>query len=157
VKKICIIAALLSLLSPASLAAGWSHYANDRYGYAIDIPPGFSEVAEPDNSDGGVSTSADGKTKLRVWGAYIMQESFADEIAWRIDQDKTDGWQISYDRRLAKAASWSGSKGDRIFYQRGVAGCNGAAYYFNLDYDRSALKANDAIVKRLVKSLQGGC
>jgi hypothetical protein len=157
VKKISIVAALLALLSSAALAAGWSHYANDRYGYAIVIPPGFSEVAESDNSDGGVSMSTDGKTKLRVWGAYIMEDSFADEIAGRIDQDKADGWQISYDRRLAKAASWSGSKGDRIFYQRGVAGCDGATYYFNLEYDRSALKANDAIVKRLVKSLQGGC
>ncbi len=156
-RKIWSVATLLSLMACAALAAGWSHYANDRYGYAIDIPPGFSEVAESDNSDGGVSTSADGQTKLRVWGAYIMQDSFADEIAWRIAQDKADGWQISYDRRLAKAASWSGSKGNRIFYQRSVAGCDGAAYYFNLEYDRSALKANDAIVKRLVKSLQGGC
>jgi hypothetical protein len=86
-----------------------------------------------------------------------MEGSFADEIKWRIDEDKGDGWTIAYDRRLPKAASWSGSKGDRVFYQRSIAGCDDAAYYFNIEYDRAALKAYDPIVKRLVKSLQGGC
>lgn len=156
-KKTLIIAVMMPLMASAGLAAAWSHYANDRYGYAIDIPPGFSEVAESGNNDGGVSTSPDGRTELRVWGAYLLDRSFAEEIAWRVEQDKADGWQVSYDRRLARAASWSGSRGERIFYRRSVMGCDGAAYYFNLEYDRDALKANDAIVRHLVKSLRSGC
>jgi hypothetical protein len=157
VKKIWIIAMIMTFAASASMAAAWSHYLNGRYGYSIDIPPGFAQVDEAENGDGGVSTSADGRAKLSVWGAYIMQDSFADEIAWRIDQDKADGWKVTYDRRLPKAASWSGSKGNRIFYARGIPGCDGAAYYFNIEYDRGDLKSYDPIVKRLVKSLQSGC
>jgi hypothetical protein len=157
VKKIRIAAAFVSSIASAAPAAGWSNYVNDRYGYSIGIPPGFSAIVEADSSDGGVSTSTDGKAKLSVWGAYIMEGSFAGEIKSRIDRDKSDGWTIAYDRRLPKAASWSGSKGDRIFYQRSIAGCDDAVYYFNIEYDRANLKTYDPIITRLVKSLQSGC
>jgi hypothetical protein len=152
------IAALLMLFSASAAGAGgWSGYANGRYAYTIDIPPGFSEVAESGNGDGGVSVSADGKTKLSVWGSYITEGSFADEIAWRIEQDKRGGWTISYDKRLKSKASWSGSKGNRILYARSVVGCDGTAVYFNIEYDRSQLKSYDPVVRRLVKSLRGAC
>ena len=155
--RIWILAVLASVVASAAWAADWSRYANERYAYLIDIPPGFSEVVESGNGDGGVSTSADGKATLSVWGSYIANGSFADEIAWRIQQDKADGWRIAYDKRMAKAASWSGTKGDRVFYQRSSVGCDGAAIYFNLEYDRKDLKAYDAIVGKLVKSLKSAC
>jgi len=136
-------------------AAGWSHYGNARFGYWVDIPPGFSQVAEAGNSDGGVSTSADGRAELRVWASYMMQDTFAGEVAWTIDQDKQDGWTISYDKRGAKAASWSGTKGDEVFYERAVVGCDGAAAYFRLEYHLNEINAYDKIVGRLVKSLNG--
>jgi len=142
-------------LAQTAFAAGWSSYGNARFGYSIDIPPGFSSVAEADNSDGGISTSADGKATLRIWGSYINQDSFADEVASRIEQDKSDGWTIAYERRTAKAASWSATKGNRVFYQRAVVGCDSAAAYFDLEYDRSAIKTYDKVVGRLVKSLSG--
>jgi hypothetical protein len=157
VRKIWIVAALLSLMASAVEADGWSRYVNTRFNYALDIPPGFSDVAESDNGDGGVSMSNDRRTRLSVWGNHITDGTFADEIARRVAQDKAEGWQISYDRRLPKAASWSGSRGDQILYQRSVAGCDDVAVYFRLEYDRSVLKANDPIVSRLVKSLQGQC
>jgi len=148
----CVVA--LSLAHIAS-AADWSHYGNARFGYWVDIPPGFSSVDEAENGDGGTSTSPDGRAKLSVWGGYMMQGGFADEVAWTIDQDKQEGWTISYDKRAAKAASWSGTKGDKVFYERTVVGCDGAAAYFRLEYDRNAIKAYDKIVGRLVKSLNG--
>lgn len=155
-KKRIMIACVMALaLAQTAAAAGWSSYGNARFGYSIDVPPGFSQVVEADNSDGGISTSADGHATLRVWGGYIMQDSFAGEVAWRIDQDKSDGWNISYEKRTAKAASWSGTKGSRVFYQRAVIGCDGAAAYFNLEYERSAIKVYDKVVSRLVKSLTG--
>lgn len=134
-------------------AAGWTHYFNARFGYGIDIPPGFSEVREADNSDGGVSRSADGAAELRVWGAYLVDGDFKSDVAERVRSDAGDGWTISYDRRTARNASWSGSKGPRILYMRAAKGCDDSAAYFQIIYDRSELKAYDKIVKRLVKSL----
>jgi hypothetical protein len=152
-----LVGAAIVVLSSNALADGWGRYDNSRFAYAIDIPPGFSDVAEADNSDGGLSISADGTAVLRVWGAYLVDRDFKSDVADRVQSDATEGWVISYDRRTAESASWSGSKDGRVFYARAVLGCDGAAIYFRLEYDRSQLKAYDAIVSRLVKSLHGTC
>lgn len=135
-------------------AAGWTTYVNARFGYAIDIPPGFSAVQEAENSDGGVSQSVDGGAELKVWGAYLSDGDFTSDVAARIRSDTGEGWTISYDRRTAGHASWSGTKGSQILYMRAVKGCDGSAAYFQLIYARSEMKAYDAIVTRLVKSLR---
>ena len=40
-----IVFALLLTTVPA-LAQFWTHYANERFGYELDIPPGFSSYSE---------------------------------------------------------------------------------------------------------------
>jgi len=135
-------------------AASWTRYFNVRFSYGVDIPPGFSEVLEADNSDGGRSRSADGAAELKVWGAYLPDGDFKSDVAERIQSDAGDGWTISYDRRAAGHASWSGTRGSQILYMRAVKGCDSSAAYFQLIYDRSSMKAYDKIVERLVKSLR---
>ena len=152
-----LICAVMAVAPLVAIAAGWGHYVNVRFAYAIDIPPGFSNVAEADNSDGGVSTSADGKAELRAWGGYLVDTRFKSEIAGRVQSDTSGGWAISYDRRTAGNASWSGSKDGRVFYMRAVKGCDGAAIYFRLEYDRADLDRYNQIVGRLVKSLRPTC
>lgn len=152
-----LVGAAVGVAASSASADGWGRYDNPRFSYAIDIPPGFSDVSEAENSDGGVSTSADGRAELRAWGAYLVDRDFKSDIADRVRSDSSDGWDISYDRRTAKNASWSGSKGGRVFYTRAMVGCDDAAIYFRLEYDRSQLKAYDPIVRRLVKSLHGTC
>jgi hypothetical protein len=152
-----LVGALLAATSPQAFAGDWSRYDNPRFAYAVDVPPGFSAIAEAENSDGGVAMSADGKSELRVWGAYLVDRDFKSDVADRIQSDASDGWKISYDRRKAENASWSGSRGGRVFYARAMTGCDDAAIYFRLEYDRANLKRYDAIVGRLVKSLHGTC
>jgi hypothetical protein len=156
-----IIAQLVGVgLAVAPLQASaedWGRYDNPRFAYAIDIPSGFTDVSEAEDSDGGVSTSADGNAELRVWGAYLVDQDFKSDIAGRVQSDLSEGWDISYDRRTAKSASWSGGKDGRVFYARAVTGCDDAVIYFRLEYDRSQLKAYDTVVGRLVKSLHGTC
>lgn len=147
----------LLVLAPLTHAAEWSRYANTRFQYSVSVPPGFSPVSEADDGDGGVSTSPDERSELRVWGGYIPDGDFKTEIAARIDRDRMDGWSISYEQRKTHSASWSGSRGDRILYMRSIAGCDGAAVYFRLEYDRADMKAFDPIVARLVKSLRSAC
>lgn len=143
---------LLIGITSSALAASWSHYANSRFGYSVDIPPGFSQVVESENGDGGSSSSPDERSELLVWGSYITEADFTAEVAWRINQDVAGGWNISYDKRTRKSAIWSGSKGDRIFYARALPGCQGVAVYFRIEYPRRELTAYDSIIERLVKS-----
>ena len=146
----------LSLFAVCAFAADWSRYGNARFNYWIDIPPGFSKVKEPDNGDGGVSTSLQGNAELRVWGSYLTDRDFRGEAKWRIDQDRADGWDVSFQKQQTKWAVWSGAKGGRIFYERAMPVCDGAAAYFRLEYDKAQAKAFDPIVARLGTSLRSG-
>lgn len=148
------VSALMAV--PAS-ADSWGRYDNRRFDYAIDIPPGFSGVAEAENGDGGMSLSADETAELRIWGAHLVERDFRADIAERIRSDVSEGWAISYDRRTAIKASWSGSKRGRIFYARAMKGCDDAAIHFRLEYEQSQLQSYDAIVGRLVESLHATC
>src|SRR6476620_5188525 len=93
------LAALAALLAPAGVAlaaAASSHYVNGRYGYAVDIPAGFGPVREADNSDGGVSTSTDRQSKLRLWGANLLLDPLSTDVQGRVEDAIEEGWQIYY-------------------------------------------------------------
>ena len=141
----------------AGAAEGWGHYANGRFAYEIDVPPGFSEIVEPDNGDGGIAKSGDGEAELRVWGSYILDGDFRDEAARRLADDRSEGWSISYQAHKDDWASWSGTRGSRLVYQRAIEGCDGAAAYFRLDYPAEQAALYDGVVLRLVKSLRAAC
>ncbi|WP_442583102.1 hypothetical protein ACSBOB_14570 [Mesorhizobium sp. ASY16-5R] len=104
--KIPMAAVLIVASVLVAGADGWQRYANARFGYAIDIPPGFSEVAEADDSDGGTSRPADGSAELAVWGAWLVDTGFSAEIAERMRGDEADGWALSYRRETVFGASW---------------------------------------------------
>lgn len=147
----------LLLLPAAALAAGWEPYANPRFGFAVDIPPGFAMVQEADNGDG--RTYARGAATLAVWGHYLAEGDFKDEVAGRRETYRKDGWDLSYDRQTAGWASLSGTRGDRILYHRVVRLCDDAVSSFVLDYP-AAMKAEiSPLLGRLVKSLHAaeGC
>lgn len=154
---VALVSAVMAIAPFQAIASAWGRYVNVRFAYAIDIPPGFSDVAEAENSDGGVSASGDGKAELRAWGGYLVDTDFKSEIAGRVQADASQGWMISYDHRVARNASWSGSRDGRVFYARAMKGCDNAAIYFRLEYDRTDLDRYDDIVERLVRSLHPTC
>lgn len=152
-----LMAVALMAWASFAMASEWSRYGNARFQYGIDIPPGFPSIAESDSGDGGVSATPDGRAKLMVWGSFLVDRSFAAEMQWRIGQARAAGWDITYQKHQAKWAAWSGVKGNRIVYQRGIAACRDAAAYFRLEYDKDQAKVFDPIVARLSKSLRGEC
>ena len=140
--KFVAVSVFVCLISSAATARA-GYYENARFGYAVEIPAGFSKVVEADNSDGGTARSADGKAELAVWGANLLDETFDWDVASRIAADATDGWSISYKAVKAGSASWSGSKGGRVAYSRAIRACAGQAAYFRIEYDRAAARAID--------------
>ncbi|MCG7509004.1 hypothetical protein [Mesorhizobium retamae] len=155
--KFIAFAIPLSLATTVQVPAGdRTPYANVRYNYWIDLPEDFSAIVESANGDGGTSQSVDGQAKLAVWGSYPSEGGFAQEVKWRIGQEETAGWSVDYVRRKPKWAVWSGSKGDRVYYERAIPVCGGAVAYFRLEYDKARAKAFDPVITRLVKSLRSG-
>lgn len=147
--------ALLVFAVSATVARAddWLRYVNEKYGYAIDLPPAFGPLSLPYIGDGGVARAEAGNAELSVWGASLGDDSFAADVSSRIDAVVAEGWNISYRKATKAGASWSGARGERILYARAIPACPGEAAYFQIEYDRAALAAYDAIVARLVKSL----
>lgn len=144
--------ALLMFVSVPAAAAEWGHYANARFGYGIDIPPGFVAGGEADNGDGQVFSTP--TATLTVFGGHLLQD-FEAEAAERRAYASADGWGLTYQVTTPGAASFSGKRGARILYARMIALCGGTAFgMFALEYSRSEITAFDAVVTRLVQSLR---
>ena len=147
-----LILALLMLVSVPALAAEWGHYDNARFGYGIDIPPGFVAGGEADNGDGQVFSTP--TATLRVFGGNLLQD-FEAEAAQRRAFATSDGWALTYQVTTPGRASYSGKRGARILYARLIALCGGTAFgMFELEYSRSDITKFDSVVTRLVQSLR---
>ena len=152
-RSLVALAALLALAGAALAAAAPLHYVNVRYGYAVDLPSGFGRVREADNSDGGVSTSADRQSELRLWGANLLLDPLSTDVRGRIDSASQEGWEISYQKVNNRWASWSGERNGRIFYARAILLCHDdEAGFFKLEYPSEKRDEFDPVVNGLVKS-----
>lgn len=145
--------ALFSLIAIPALADDWGRYSNDRFGYVVDVPPGFAAGKEADNGDG--RAFRNGATRLAVWGGHIIEADFEAEAAAAEGLAGDDGWSVTYQAVTPSWASFSGSKGQRILYERMIALCDGTQYAaFRLEYSAVDLAELDPVVNRLVKSLE---
>ena len=148
-----ILAFILMLFAAPAFAQDWSHYDNGRFGYGIDIPPGFDGRGESDNGDGQGFDYPGKSISLLVWGGNLL-DGFETEIAARKGYAEDDAWHLTYESQSARWASFSGIKGFRILYQRMILLCDDTSYAsFQLEYS-VADAAMDPIINRLVSSLK---
>jgi hypothetical protein len=146
---------VFALLALPVLAAGWSHYANARFGYGIDVPPGFSGRGEAANGDGQVFANAAGTQTLAVWGGQAMAPDFAAEAGAAVSAAEAEGWRITYRATLGGWLSFSGLRSGLVLYERVISLCGGNQYAaFRLVYPARDIAATNAVVERLVASLK---
>ncbi|MGB3337588.1 MAG: hypothetical protein WBA73_10450 [Devosia sp.] len=152
-----ILVVILALFAAPAFAQGRDHYDNGRFGYGIDIPPGFAGNGESDNGDGQAFATHGKPIDLLVWGAHLL-EGFETEVAQRMSWDGDEGWNVTYQATTPRWASWSAIKGSRILYQRMVLLCDGASYAaFRAEYSVTDSAEMGPVVERLVQSLRGNC
>ena len=137
------------------LADDWGIYANARFGDSIDVPPRLLQGKAPDNDDG--RSFRDGTTKLAVWGGNLVGPSFEDAVAADIAMTEADGWVITYQAATPSWASYSGTQGKRVLYQRLIATCAGQYAAFRLEYSTVDITRLAPVVDRLVRTLKGDC
>lgn len=153
-----LIVALL-LLAPAHAQSGWGYYANARYGYELDIPPGFDGQGESDNGDGQVFL-LDGRVgKLTVWGGYFVTEpDFESEANARFAADTDAGWGVMAQSATPSWATWSATKSGRVLQHHMIQLCDGAGYAaIRLEYAQVDRPRLDDLVQPLVASLKPIC
>ncbi len=146
-------AAMLMLLAQPVAAAGWGHYENARFGFSIDVPPGFVEQSESANGDGDRFTTP--TAELRAYGGNIVDTGFAGEVGFEQQAATEDGWALTYQAATPGWATFSGKKGARILYARFVAICGGTQFIgYWLEYSRADIKPFNAVIDRLTASLK---
>lgn len=144
------------LSAHAAKADGWLTYQNDRYGTTIDYPPVFKMQPPPDADDGRKFKSADG-AEFTVSASYAAMDFTLAAYRDFIVKNLASGSAITYE---AHGKNWfviSGTKGERIFYEKHVLSHKGEMNEdLVISYPASAKAAYDPIVARMAKSLRPG-
>lgn len=148
------LALLFIACAGPALAAGWSQYANARFGYVVDVPPDFAGGGEAVNGDGQVFRSADGTQVLRVYGGNSIEPSFEASVNAAMGYARDAGWALTYERVTPGWASYSGLRNGMVLYARAIALCGGSQFAaFELEYPERAIEDMHDVVERLVASL----
>lgn len=150
------IAALLLLLVVTTpvVAGEWGRYENARFGYVIDIPPGFREGGEAANGDGQVFRGGSGAQLLTVFGGSLFY-GFEAEVAQRKSFAADVGWTLTYEAGAPGWAVWSGRRGGRILYARIIPLCGERRFaMFELEYPAADAAGLDPLVGRIARSLR---
>lgn len=147
---------MLLAVGPAA-AEDWSRYTNARFGFAVDVPPGFADRGGSDNGDGEVFSTP--TATLTVFGQNLVRD-FEAEVRGRQGAAGAEGWNITYQVSTPARASYSGKRGARILYVRMIALCGGDAFgAFEIEYSAAELAAFDPVVTRMMRSMgaTGAC
>lgn len=147
-----LLFSILFVLATPALAQSWGSYENARFGYVIEVPPGFEAGQEADNGDG--RSFRDGASRLLVWGGNITEGSFEGAVAAAQGFATGDGWTITYEAVTPSWASFSGTQSKRILYQRMIALCDGQYASFRLEYSAIDMAKLEPVVDRLVQTLK---
>ena len=150
-----VVTAVLLVVATSAAAAEWGYYENARFGYAIDLPPGFAGEGESENGDGQIFRSDDGTRVLRVYGGNTLEETFERSVDAAMGYAREAGWSLSYERVTPSWASYSGTRNGQILYARAIALCGGEQFAaFEFEYPERDLDDMHPVVERLVNSLE---
>jgi len=146
---------LLALLfATPALAQYWDHYSNARFGYGIDIPPGFVGNGESDNGDGQIFYNLESEQSLTVWGSALLGD-FEAMVAEARMADERANWMLSEQASSPKWASYAAQRDHRVIAERLILLCDGESYAaFRAEYNIRDLVKMDKVIEGLERSLE---
>lgn len=147
---------LFALFTSPALAQGWDRYDNARFGYGIDIPPGFVGNGLSENGDGQIFQEMKRARALTVWGGQLTG-NFEAAVAADLDYAQQDAWRIAERTITPRWASFGAVKGSRMVRQRMILLCDGSSYAaFRVEFSASDVTHVTPLIDRLAQSFKGG-
>jgi hypothetical protein len=154
-----ILALLIALfLASPALAQFWGHYENARFGYALDIPPGFSGSGESDKGDGQLFFNVAAEQMMSVRGKELAG-TFEGEAAAASAALRSQGWTITEQSTTADWATITATRDHRLTYERTILLCDGARYAtVSVEFHIRDAVAMDGVLQGLARSFMPvGC
>lgn len=125
-------------------------YVNGRFGFSIEYPSDFTIKVTPDNNDGLIFQSVDGKTELTVSGINnVSNDTVISEYNNLITQHR----DAPYKKQEGNWFVVSWIEGNNIVYEKTVIG-TGSENTFVLEYPISQKDYYNAIVSHLVATFK---
>jgi len=152
-----VLGVLLLLVSIAGAsAADWTQYRNARFGFVVDVPPGFSGGALTDKTEGQTFTSADGTTRLTFDGGSVQPGSF--NTQWKMTQAvyAEDGWALTYEPVAPNWTVFTGERNRRDLYVKMLPLCGGTKQFamFAVEYPKDDAAALAPTLERMAASFK---
>jgi hypothetical protein len=146
-----VLAVVLLTLSGAAEAAEWGHYEDARFGFAIDVPPGFAAADEA--GDG--AAFATPVARLRVFGGTVLSGDFEGAVRQRQQTAAGQGWTITDQMTAPNGATFSARKGAHLLFSRMIPLCGGQQFaMFEFDYFVADMTKLEPVIGRLAQSLK---
>ncbi len=133
----------------------WTYYKNGRFGFKVSYPTCmFKPGPEPENSDGLVFTSEDGRASFTAYGSHNALDFTPQTYS---DWSKRDTDTVTYERVKQNWIVLSGYRGDMVFYKKTIFSCGNqimnTVYWV---YPTEQKHLYDPIVGPMTKSLVPG-
>lgn len=140
------------VLTNSSAAGKFLAYINNKYNFSVDYPASFSGHGEPDAGDGQVFTSPANDARLTASATYCGEGLYS-PARFLADHQQNSALKVTYSRQTKTLAVVSGTRGNRIFYDKLIF--NGVqCAKFSLEYESTQREQYDALVARIAASLK---
>jgi hypothetical protein len=146
---------LATIITTTAIAKPFT-YVNARFGTVCTFPDQiFSErMPEPENGDGLQWLSADGAS-VACYGRYNAGDDTPESVVEEEKASTEPGHKVTYSKTGKNWAVLSGTKGDKIFYERCVFGKEDVIHTVWIEYPASFKSKYDPLVGAIAGSLKG--
>jgi serine/threonine-protein kinase len=153
--KVSAIAAAVVILSGWDAgASGWRTYHNPRFGVTAAYPAGWKMGPAPENNDGRVFSSPDGRARVTISGVFGLDPR-AREMSIRAEP--LEGEKVLYKEQKGDWIVLSGARGNAIFYRKSLLSCKDTIWNdVEIAYPAEEKAKYDPLIAHIAASLRPG-
>jgi hypothetical protein len=149
-----LVVGFIAAMCPALAEQGYRNYRNERLGVSADIPSDWKAGQEPENNDGLVFFSPDGRGTITVSG--ILNADDTPALRVMIEEQRAGyGEKVTYRKAAGREAVVSGTRGATIFYRKTILSCRDQVLnHLVIEYPAAQKQAFDALVSHVAGSMR---